>query len=102
MIAVANRIFVAPDYVAAFEERFLHRAGLVDHVPGFIRNQVLRPASPNTPYVVLTWWESREHFEHWTQSEAFRKAHAHGLPKEAYTAPNHVEIFEILLDTNQT
>ena len=43
MITVANRIFVAPDYAEAFEERFRSRARLVDGMPGFISNQVLRP-----------------------------------------------------------
>ncbi|MDX6558664.1 MAG: hypothetical protein QOF72_1713, partial [Blastocatellia bacterium] len=30
MITVANRIYVAPEYGDAFEERFHQRAGLVD------------------------------------------------------------------------
>jgi heme oxygenase (mycobilin-producing) len=101
MIAVANRIFVAPDYVEPFEERFANRSGLIDDMPGFIQNQVLRPVSEGAPYVVLTLWESQEHFEAWTQSEAFRKAHTGGLPREAYTARNQVEIFEILSDTGR-
>ncbi len=49
MIAVANRIFVNPDYAEAFEARFRERAGLVDEMPGFIFNQVLRPSQPGRP-----------------------------------------------------
>ena len=43
MITVANRIYVAPEYQDAFEERFRNRARLVGGMPGFISNQVLRP-----------------------------------------------------------
>ena len=42
MITVANRIYVAREYAEAFEQRFRDRAGLVDQMPGFISNQVLR------------------------------------------------------------
>jgi heme-degrading monooxygenase HmoA len=43
MITVANRIYVVPEYQDEFEERFRNRARLVDGMPGFISNQVLRP-----------------------------------------------------------
>lgn len=103
MITVANRIFVAPEYAGAFEERFRSRAGLVDGMPGFVSNQVLRPTSPGDPYVVLTLWESRAHFEAWTNSEAFLKGHARSgtLPKAAFTGPNTLEIHEVVLDSTR-
>lgn len=103
MIAVANRIFVAPEYAEAFEARFRSRAGLVDRMPGFVSNQLLRPTSAGDPYVVLTLWESRAHFEAWTTSEAFLKGHARSgtLPKEAFTGPNRLEIHEVVLDSTR-
>ena len=101
MITVANRIFVQPDYAAQFEERFRARAGLVDNMPGFISNQVLRPVNPGDPYIVLTLWESRRHFEEWTTSDAFIQGHARSgtLPKEAYSGPNKLEVHEVVLDS---
>ena len=54
MITVPNRIYVAREYVDAFEQRFRDRAGLVDQMPGFISNQVLRPVNEGDPYVVFT------------------------------------------------
>lgn len=103
MITVANRIFVAQKYAEAFEERFRTRAGLVDDMPGFVSNQVLRPTSPGDPYIVLTLWESRAHFEAWTTSEAFLKGHARSgtLPKDAFTGPNTLEIHEVVLDSTR-
>ncbi len=101
MIAVANRIFVAPQFADRFEDRFRTRAGQVDQMPGFVRNLVLRPLAPGDPYVVLTFWESRAQFDAWTKSEAFTQAHARAaaLPREAFTAANKLEIHEVALDS---
>ena len=49
MITVANRIYVASEYQDEFEERFRNRARLVDGMPGFISNQVLRPVNDGDP-----------------------------------------------------
>ena len=49
MITVANRIYVTPEYAEAFEQRFRERAGLVDQMPGFISNQILRPVNEGDP-----------------------------------------------------
>ncbi|GGL06124.1 hypothetical protein GCM10010844_26090 [Deinococcus radiotolerans] len=59
MISVANRIHVNPEYHGAFEQRFRERAGLVDGMPGFIANHVLRLTRDGDPFVVLTFWASR-------------------------------------------
>jgi heme-degrading monooxygenase HmoA len=103
MITVANRIFVAKEFADAFEERFKNRAGLVDEMPGFLSNQVLRPVNEGDPYVVLTFWESRTHFEAWIRSDEFVKGHARSgtLPKEAFTGPNKLEVHEVLQDTSR-
>ena len=103
MITVANRIFVTLEYAEAFEERFRNRAKLVDDMPGFISNQVLRPVNGGDPYVVFTLWESRKHFEAWIRSEEFTKGHAQSgtLPEEAFTAPNKLELHEVFLDSSR-
>ena len=69
MITVANRIYVRPEYAEAFEQRFRERAGLVDQMPGFISNQVLRPVNEGDPYVVFTLWKSRSDFLNWVRSD---------------------------------
>ena len=40
MIVVMNRIPIAPGFGDTFEERFHKRAELIDHEPGFIRNEI--------------------------------------------------------------
>lgn len=101
MLTAMNRISVKPEYAKQFEERFRTRAHLVDGMPGFIRNQVLRPIQEGEPYIVLTYWESREAFEAWTNSEEFRAGHSRSgsLPREAFSGPSCLEIHEVLLDS---
>jgi heme-degrading monooxygenase HmoA len=103
VITVANRIYVHPDYADAFETRFRERAGLVDHMPGFISNQVLRPANDGDPYIVLTFWNSRQDFLNWVRSDEFQKGHAQSgtLPKEAYTRQNSLELHEVVQDSSR-
>jgi heme-degrading monooxygenase HmoA len=103
MITTANRIFVNLEYADRFEETFRTRAGLVDTMPGFIANRLLRPVNPDDPYIVLTFWETRAHFEAWVRSDEFVKGHARSgtLPKEAFTGPNKLELHEVILDSSQ-
>ena len=86
MITVANRIYVKQEYADAFDKRFQERAGLVDKMPGFISNQVLRPVNEGDPYVVFTIWNSRQDFLHWVRSDEFVKGHAQSgtLPRTRF------------------
>ena len=101
MITVANRIYVNQEFAEAFEQRFRERAGLVDQMPGFVSNQVLRPVNEGDPYVVFTIWESRQDFLNWVRSDAFVKGHAQSgtLPKEAFSRANVLEMHEVVQDS---
>lgn len=103
MIAVSNRIFVHQDHAAAFEETFRRRAGLVDQMPGFLSNQVLRPVNDGDPYIILTFWTDRASFDTWVRSDAFVKGHAMSgtLPKETFSGPNKLELHEIIQDSSR-
>jgi heme-degrading monooxygenase HmoA len=103
MITVANRIYVRPEYAEAFEARFRERAGLVDGMPGFVSNMVLRPVNEGDPYVVFTTWESRKDFLNWVRSDAFVKGHAQSgtLPREAFAGPNVLEMHEVVQDSSR-
>ena len=95
MIVVANRIQVTEGYEREFERRFEHRFGAVDHMQGFIRNEVLRPITGGH-YIIMTHWETKEAFEAWTQSEEFKRAHANRPPKEMFAGPNVFEMHEVI------
>lgn len=103
MITVANRIYVKQEYAEAFEKRFRERAGLVDKMPGFISNQVLRPVNEGDPYVVFTVWNSRLDFLNWVRSDEFVKGHAQSgtLPKDAFPQANVLEMHEVLQDSTR-
>jgi heme oxygenase (mycobilin-producing) len=103
VITVANRIYVNQEYADAFEQRFRERAGLVDQMPGFISNQVLRPVNEGDPYVVFTLWNSRQDFLNWVRSDAFVKGHAQSgtLPKEAFSRANVLEMHEVVQDSSR-
>ena len=103
MITVANRIYVAKEYSDAFEQRFRERAGLVDQMPGFVSNQVLRPVNEGDPYVVFTIWNSRQDFLNWVRSDEFVKGHAQSgtLPKEAFSKANVLEMHEVVQDSSR-
>ncbi len=103
MITVANRIYVKAEYADMFEQRFRERAGLVDNMPGFVSNQVLRPVNEGDPYVVFTIWNSREDFLNWVRSDAFAKGHAQSgtLPKDAFPQPNVLEMHEVVQDSTR-
>ena len=103
MITVANRIYVKQEYAEAFEQRFRERAGLVDQMPGFVSNQVLRPVNEGDPYVVFTIWNSRQDFLNWVRSDAFVKGHAQSgsLPKDAFSQSNALEMHEVIQDSSR-
>ena len=101
MITVANRIYVKQEYAAQFEARFRERAGLVDKMPGFVSNRVLRPVNEGDPYVVFTVWRSRQDFLNWVRSDEFVRGHAQSgtLPREAFSGPNALEMHEVVQDS---
>ena len=104
MFVVMNRISVNSEYAKQFEDRFRNRAGEVDQMPGFVRNQVLRPATADDPYIVLTYWHSQADFDSWVNSDAFQKGHAKSgtLPHEAFRGRPKLESFEVILDTAES
>lgn len=82
MFLVMNRLKVKPDHVEELVERFSKSYGL-EQTPGFLRFYLLEPAwAPGKQdeldtfeYVSFTEWQSREAFENWVKSDAFKQAH---------------------------
>jgi heme-degrading monooxygenase HmoA len=70
-----NAIDVPPERAAELERRFADRAGEVSSMPGFEAVELLRPSDDRGTYLVYTRWASREAFEAWVGSSAFRRGH---------------------------
>lgn len=77
---VMNNIPIAEEGKPVFEVNFKKREILIKNTPGFQAFRLLRPLNGNT-YIVLTQWDSRESYEMWKESAAFKEAHAPSTAK---------------------
>jgi heme-degrading monooxygenase HmoA len=77
MFIAMNRFSVRPGEEKAFEDVWLSRDTHLKGVPGFVAFHLLRGPTneDHTLYASHTVWASRDAFEAWTRSEAFRAAH---------------------------
>jgi heme-degrading monooxygenase HmoA len=100
MFIAMNRFKIAPNRENDFISIWKNRESYLDEVPGFKEFHLLQGAS-NEEYTLFashSIWDSREAFEAWTHSEAFRKAHANaGTAKGVYLAHPEFEGFEAVL-----
>jgi len=100
MYIAMNRFRIAPGRENVFEELWRSRDSKLDDVPGFREFHLLKGPSDEeaTLYASHTVWDSRENFEAWTNSDAFRAAHAKArAPEGTYLSHPMFEGFEIVL-----
>ena len=97
MYIVINRVPVAEAFSETFEQRFRERAGQIDKQPGFVHMQILRPDSPDTPYLVQTTWADKQAFEAWVGSDDFKLAHRNPMPKDAFSGEGKIEKFDVVI-----
>jgi len=76
MIVSLFHVRVPAERADAFEKSWTQRAGMVDKMPGFGGMEVLRDGSEVGKYIVLTRWDTREHFDGWANSPEFTAGHA--------------------------
>ncbi|MEM9683115.1 MAG: antibiotic biosynthesis monooxygenase [Pseudomonadota bacterium] len=97
MFIAMNRFKIIPGEEEAFEKVWKERDRNLTDVDGFIEFHLLRgpKTDEHTLYASHTVWRSREDFEAWTRSEAFRKAHASaGDHRHVYLGHPEFEGFE--------
>ncbi|MBT9567932.1 MAG: antibiotic biosynthesis monooxygenase [Thiobacillus sp.] len=100
MFIAMNRFRIAPGKEAEFIELWRNRESHLDEVPGFKTFNLLQGASTGeyTLFASHSIWESKQAFEDWTRSEAFRQAHANaGGSKGIYLGPPQFEGFDAVL-----
>lgn len=100
MFIAMNRFRIAPGFEAGFEKVWRERESFLNEVPGFRSFALLKgpERDDHVLYASHSVWESREHFEAWTRSEQFRKAHAQtSAPKGTYLGHPELETFESVL-----
>lgn len=100
MFIAMNRFRIARGREEVFEEMWRARDSHLDQVEGFREFHLLRGPSDDeaTLFASHVVWDSREAFQAWTESEAFRKAHAQArAPEGTYLGPPQFEGFEVVL-----
>ena len=99
MFIAMNRFRIALGREETFEEIWRQRDSHLAGVPGFVRFDLLRGPSDDeaTLYASHSLWKSRAAFEAWTESDAFRKAHAQArAPAGTYLGHPAFEGFDVL------
>jgi heme-degrading monooxygenase HmoA len=99
MFIAMNRFSVNRGAEHAFERVWLARDTHLQGVPGFVEFHLLKgpDTGEHTLYSSHSVWHSREAFEAWTRSEAFRAAHRDaGDNKALYAGHPQFEGFEVL------
>jgi len=105
MFLAMNRFRIKKGGEAQFVEHWRKRESYLAEVPGFQGFHLLQlePLSDEpceyTLFASHTMWASEQAFDDWTQSEAFRKAHANAAqtPRELYMGPPQLELFKAVL-----
>jgi len=95
-----NRFKIALNREYDFEDIWRKRKTHLDDVPGFINFHLVKGKTEDTHtlYASHSTWKTREDFENWTKSEAFRKTHkGAGEHSEIYLEHPQFEGFEIIL-----
>ena len=99
MFIAMNRFKVVPNSSAEFERVWTSRETHLGEVPGFVEFHLLRgpEREDHVLYSSHTVWRSRDDFEAWTRSEAFRLAHhSAGQNKPLYLGHPEFEGFEVI------
>lgn len=101
MFIAMNRFRIKPGMDQDFIDIWKQRDSYLDEVPGFKNFNLLQGQSFDdyTLFASHSVWESEKAFEDWTQSEAFRKAHAHAgeKTKDVYLGPPQLEFFNAVI-----
>ena len=100
MFIAMNRFRIAAGRETDFETLWRERESYLDEVPGFREFHLLRGATDEgiTLYASHSVWDDEKAFVAWTESEAFRKAHATARsPEGTLAGPPRFEGFEVVL-----
>ncbi len=100
MFIAMNRFRIAVGRESVFEDLWRQRDSQLDGVAGFREFHLLRGPTDEkaTLFASHSVWDSRQDFEAWTESEAFRKAHAQDrAPEGTYLSHPAFDGFEVIL-----
>lgn len=99
MYVVMNVLQVPAEGKERMKEMFAKSADNMKQVPGCVEFMFLDSSEENKQ-VVYTKWETKEAFEAWTQSEAFRRAHDERRTGQSTATGSKLETYEVVHSTN--
>ncbi len=95
-----NRFRIALGFETGFEDLWRKRDSYLSDVDGFQEFHLLRGLTTDecTLFASHTVWETKEQFETWTHSDAFRQAHGQAkAPPGTYLGHPEFEGFDVVL-----
>lgn len=93
-IRIVYRIGIKRGFEAKFEHTWLKARKLNETFQGHVKEELLRSLKNQNEYVILTEWETEQHFEHWLQSSVHNTIIESF--KELRKVPAKVDRFEII------
>lgn len=98
MYIAMNQFRVIADKTGEFERAWRERDTFLAEVPGFEEFHLLRGPEEDGVrlYASHTLWKDEASFRAWTESEAFRKAHAQGRLSGIIAGPPKFVGWEVL------
>jgi len=98
MYIAMNNFRVLPDQATAFEQAWRNRESYLADVAGFREFHLLRGPLEDGQrlYASHTVWNDEASFRAWTESDAFRKAHAQGKVGSMLAGPPRFVGWEVV------
>ena len=98
MYIAMNNFRVRPDQATAFEQAWRNRESYLADVAGFHEFHLLRGPLEDGQrlYASHTVWNDEASFRAWTESDAFRKAHAQGKVGNMLAGPPRFVGWEVV------
>ncbi|SDI83441.1 antibiotic biosynthesis monooxygenase family protein [Natribacillus halophilus] len=100
MYVVMNELKVDPEHKDDLKSRFEKSLERMKEVPGCLEFLFLESETETDILVAYTKWDTKESYENWLESDAFKKAHGGKSGKEqSSTTTNQLRAFEVALHT---
>jgi heme-degrading monooxygenase HmoA len=90
-----NRFTIKPEHADDFERAWQGRQTHLMDVPGVKTFRLLRH---DAEFISLSEWDSRDHFEAWTRSEAFDKAHSQSDTRSMHERGPRFTGYDVVID----
>jgi heme-degrading monooxygenase HmoA len=93
MTTIGMHYDVRPGKEEEFEQGFLKTLDLLNRLPGHVESHLYEDVASRGSYVILSQWQTKEDFDAFLRSDAFKQAVAWGKAEILRSRPRH-RVFE--------